>query len=115
MKLQHRTKQALAAAMMAAAGGLGVAHAAAPVVAPNAIEQGRYLGDAEHCDACHTVDPNRPYAGNRAMESKFGTIFSWNITPDPKTGIGKWTEAQFTSALRQGRGRHGEYLYPSMP
>jgi mono/diheme cytochrome c family protein len=79
------------------------------------VAAGKYLADAAHCDACHTSDPGRPFAGNLAIPSKFGTMFSSNITPDPATGIGKWTEADFDRALRQGRGLHGEYLYPAMP
>ena len=79
------------------------------------IETGRYLAAAAHCSACHTSRADRPFAGNVAIPSKFGTMYSSNITPDRATGIGDWSEAEFTSALRQGRGRHGEYLYPSMP
>ncbi len=93
----------------------GTAYPAVPTASSSIIAQGRYLADAAHCDACHTADPARPYAGNRAMQSKFGTMYSSNITPDPRTGIGRWTESDFTSALRQGKGRHGEYLYPAMP
>ncbi len=79
------------------------------------VDAGKYLAAAAHCSACHTSRADRPFAGNLAIPSKFGTMFSSNITPDPATGIGRWTEAEFTSALRLGRGRHGEYLYPSMP
>ena len=92
---------------------------AAPVHAATAttgaVAAGRYLADAAHCAACHTSRADRPYAGNLAIGSKFGTMYSTNITPDPATGIGAWTEAQFTAALRDGKGRHGEPLYPSMP
>lgn len=42
-------------------------------------------------------------------------MYSSNITPDPGTGIGNWSEAEFVRALRLGRGKHGEYLYPAMP
>ncbi len=79
------------------------------------VEAGRYLAAAAHCAACHTSRADRPFAGNLQIPSKFGTMYSSNITPDPDTGIGRWSEAEFTTALRQGRGRHGEYLYPSMP
>lgn len=56
-----------------------------------------------------------PFAGGVALDTPFGTIYSVNITPDPETGIGGWTIADFARALREGKGRHGEYLYPAMP
>ena len=92
---------------------VGAAHAATGPAAD--VSAGKYLADAAHCAACHTSQPDRPFAGNLPIVSKFGTMYSSNITPDPQTGIGRWTEAEFTSALRLGKGRHGEYLYPSMP
>ncbi len=89
--------------------------AAAADPAASAVSAGEYLAAAAHCTACHTNDPNKPYAGNLAIKSKFGTMYTSNITSDPTTGIGNWTEAQFTAALRLGKGQHGEYLYPAMP
>ena len=88
---------------------------ATPPPASDLVASGRYLASAAHCAACHTNRPDRPYAGNLAIGSKFGTMYSSNITSDPTYGLGKWTEAQFTAALREGKGGHGEYLYPSMP
>ena len=38
-----------------------------------------------------------------------------NITPDPQTGIGAWTDQEFVNALTKGTGRHGTRLYPAMP
>ena len=88
---------------------------APPSAAGDAVAAGKYLADAAHCSACHTSRADRPYAGNLPMGSPFGTMFTSNITPDPATGIGRWTEQQFTAALRDGKGSHGEYLYPAMP
>ena len=93
-------------------GSLG---AAAATPTDGAAAAGKYLADAAHCGACHTARADRPYAGNLAIGSAFGTMYSSNITADFNYGIGKWTEAQFTAALREGKGEHGEYLYPSMP
>ena len=42
-------------------------------------------------------------AGGRKYEGGFGTIYSTNITPDPKTGIGSWTDEQIITAIRSGR------------
>ena len=42
-------------------------------------------------------------------------VYGPNITPDPTTGIGNWSLADFQRALREGEGIHGEYLYPVFP
>lgn len=89
-------------------------------IAPSAIAQGssnngEYLMRAADCMACHTRPGGTPFAGGREVGTPFGTISSPNITPDPDTGIGRWTDDQFVAALRDGIGRHREYLYPVMP
>lgn len=79
------------------------------------IEHGRYLVIAGDCAACHTSDPNKPMAGGRGIETPFGTVVAPNITPDPDTGIGNWSDAQFDAALRRGVRPDGKRLYPAMP
>lgn len=80
------------------------------------IERGRYLTAVADCAACHTVPgQNRPFAGGRPIETPFGIVVAPNITPDPETGIGNWSDAQFDAALRRGRARDGKPLYPAMP
>ena len=89
----------------------------APSTTPDpAVERGRYVAIAGDCAACHT-DPHggKPFAGGYALETPFGQLLASNITSDRQTGIGAWTEAQFTRAVREGKGRHGENLYPAMP
>jgi mono/diheme cytochrome c family protein len=49
------------------------------------------------------------------VESPFGTIYGTNITPDPETGIGRWSLAAFTRAMREGVSRDGHHLYPAFP
>jgi mono/diheme cytochrome c family protein len=49
------------------------------------------------------------------MPTPFGTLYSPNITPDPATGIGKWSAADFYRMLHTGRSRNGDLLYPAMP
>jgi len=80
------------------------------------IERGRYLTIAGDCAACHTL-PGSGYdfAGGRAIETPFGQILTPNITPDPETGIGAWTDEEFVNALTKGTGRDGTRLYPVMP
>ncbi len=88
--------------------------ASAPVT-PELIERGRYVAVAADCVACHTTAGGQPYAGGRAFHLPFGTIYSPNITPDPQTGIGAWTNADFVRALHQGVGRRGSDYYPAFP
>jgi mono/diheme cytochrome c family protein len=80
------------------------------------IERGRYLTIVGDCAACHTL-PGSGYAlaGGRAIETPFGVILAPNITPDPATGIGAWTDEEFIGALTKGTGRNGTHLYPAMP
>ncbi len=78
------------------------------------VERGKYLTVAADCQACHTAEGGTLFAGSRPFKLPFGTIWSPNITPDKKTGIGNWTDAQFLTALREGKGPKAR-LYPAMP
>jgi mono/diheme cytochrome c family protein len=78
-------------------------------------EQGRYLATAGDCISCHTRPGGEPFAGGRPLNTPFGVIYSANVTPDPKTGIGAWTERQFERALRGGLAADGTHLYPALP
>jgi mono/diheme cytochrome c family protein len=79
------------------------------------IERGRALVVLADCKACHTARGGQAFAGNRAIPTAFGTFFSPNITPDPQTGIGRWSEEDFWQALHQGRAPDGRLLYPAFP
>jgi mono/diheme cytochrome c family protein len=80
------------------------------------IERGRYLAVLSDCTSCHTVPgSNQPFAGGRAIETPFGNIVAPNITPDPETGIGSWSDDAFDAAVRHGLRRNGSRLYPAMP
>jgi mono/diheme cytochrome c family protein len=80
------------------------------------IERGRYLAVLSDCASCHTVPgSNQPFAGGRAIETPFGNIVAPNITPDPETGIGSWSDDAVDAAIRKGLRRNGSRLYPAMP
>lgn len=79
------------------------------------IAAGLYLERAADCMACHTQPGGTPFAGGRAIGTPFGTVYSPNITPDPDSGIGAWTDDAFYAALHDGIGHGGQYLYPVMP
>jgi mono/diheme cytochrome c family protein len=79
------------------------------------IERGRYLAVAADCTACHTAPGGKPFAGGLALDSPLGAIYSTNITPDPATGVGKFTLDDFDRAVRHGIDNDGTTLYPAMP
>ncbi|TWC71147.1 cytochrome c [Herbaspirillum sp. SJZ099] len=79
------------------------------------IERGQYLARAGNCIGCHTPRGGDAYAGGRAIATKFGTLYSSNITPDKKTGIGNWDADDFWRALHHGRAKDGRFLYPAFP
>ena len=79
------------------------------------IKQGEYLSRLGDCMACHSLTGKPDYAGGPAIESNLGTIYSTNITPDKKFGIGNYSEQQFSDAVRKGVLPDGSRLYPAMP
>ena len=79
------------------------------------IQKGAQLAAVGNCIACHTVPGNKAFAGGLGIPTQFGTIYSTNITPDPQTGIGRWSEAAFRRAMREGVDREGRHLYPAFP
>lgn len=101
--------------MVAAAGLLLGVCAAAGAAEPTAVERGKYLFHAALCEVCHTAEDGKFLAGGRPLPSPFGTFYSPNITPDPRTGIGAWSEEEFVRALRDGVAPDGRHYYPAFP
>jgi mono/diheme cytochrome c family protein len=82
----------------------------------NQIEKGHYLAIVGDCAACHTLPGSgHDLAGGREIETPFGNLIAPNITPDPVTGIGAWTDNEFVNAITEGTGRDGSHLFPAMP
>ena len=79
------------------------------------IARGKALAEAADCASCHTADPAKPFAGGKRIETPFGGIYSPNLTPDHDTGLGAWSDQEFTRALRYGVGRDGTRYYPAFP
>ena len=82
------------------------------------LANGEVMFLAGNCSACHAApgqDDRTKLAGGLKLKSPFGTFVTPNISPDPKVGIGAWSEAQFADAMKRGTGRHGEHLYPAFP
>ena len=99
--------------------------AAAPPQAPRAAAQladpaarrGEYVAAAAGCLGCHTDEKANAvaYAGGRALKTPFGTFYGPNITPHPVAGIGKWSEADFARAIREGLRPDGAHYFPAFP
>jgi mono/diheme cytochrome c family protein len=106
---------------------MGAALAQAPV-APDAasaqspLARGTYLMNGiVACGNCHTPQtPQGPVAGKELaggtpFREGFGVAYAPNITTDPETGIGKWTDQQIVTAIREGKRSDGTIIGPPMP
>ncbi|WP_221766428.1 cytochrome c [Sphingomonas ginkgonis] len=84
--------------------------------APAEVAYGKDLAAVGNCISCHQAPGGgKPFAGGYGVVSPFGTIYGTNITPDPDTGIGRWSYLAFARAMREGVARNGSHLYPAFP
>jgi mono/diheme cytochrome c family protein len=92
---------------------------------PVRLERGKYLVEAvTGCFFCHS-ERDWQAAGAPPIESKKGAgaifhggpgkLYAPNITPDPATGIGKWSDDAIARAVREGVNMHGDAIFPIMP
>jgi len=87
------------------------------------MERGRYVIEiAAACGICHTTRgadgqllPNMKLAGGRVIADRGFRAVVPNITPDPDTGIGRWSDAEIAAAIRDGRRPDGTLIGPVMP
>jgi mono/diheme cytochrome c family protein len=82
---------------------------------PATVASGKYLAAAGDCASCHTAEGGEALAGGRPLATPFGTIYSTNITPDPKAGIGNLSSARFYQLMAYGADGPLAPLYPAMP
>src|SRR5262249_20382484 len=83
--------------------------------ASNLVQRGATLAAIGNCDVCHTAPGGREFAGGRALQTPFGTVYGTKITPDAQSGIVTWSQAAFTRAMRSSVRRDGAYLYAAFP
>lgn len=87
------------------------------------LERGTYLmRSIVACGNCHTPgslegkpDPVRELAGGAKFDEPPFTAHALNLTPDPETGLGKWTDQQIVDAIREGQRPDGSIIGPPMP
>jgi mono/diheme cytochrome c family protein len=79
---------------------------------------GRTMFYAGGCASCHATpgqDDRTRLGGGLGLKSPFGTFYVPNISPDPDDGIGKWTEADFVTAMIKGTSPDGRHYFPAFP
>jgi mono/diheme cytochrome c family protein len=88
-----------------------------PAYAPD-LANGLTTFNAGGCSSCHAV-PGQPdrlkLGGGLAVPSPFGTFYVPNISPDVADGIGRWTEANFVTAVVKGTSPNGAHYFPAFP
>ena len=94
---------------------------------PERIARGRYIYTVSNCDGCHSPRDWTRFGGpviesRRGEGVEFpkeagvpGRVIAGNITPDPETGLGRWTDGEKLRAIREGIGRDGRVLFRGMP
>ena len=95
-------------------GSAGERNLVAPAATAEVIARGAYLARLGDCAACHSIPGKPAYSGGLRMAIPIGAIYTSNITPDPKHGIGRMSLDDFDRALRFGVAE-GHSLYPAMP
>ena len=110
--MSTRIRYALQALVLAFLGGLSLA-----AFAQGDAKRGEYLAKAGGCVGCHTEEKKDAvrFAGGRALKTPFGTFYGPNLTPHPEAGIGRWTEADFIRAMREGVRPDGANYFPAFP
>jgi mono/diheme cytochrome c family protein len=90
---------------------------ALPAYTPD-IANGLTTFNAGGCSSCHAV-PGQPdrlkLGGGLAVPSPFGTFYVPNISPDMADGIGRWSEANFVTAVLKGTSPEGTHYFPAFP
>jgi mono/diheme cytochrome c family protein len=125
-----RRSKLLLSLLVLLVGGAGVAYAlsiprpipdtAIPAHTPD-VANGQVLFNAAGCLSCHKPGPELKDAdaslpsGGAPFKTPVGTFYPPNLTPDPETGIGTWTDAQFVNAVKRGISPEGENLIPAFP
>jgi mono/diheme cytochrome c family protein len=82
------------------------------------LANGKEMFFAGGCTSCHAVpgqDDKMRLGGGLRLKSPFGTFYVPNISPDPNDGIGKWTEANFVTAMTKGTSPDGDHYFPAFP
>jgi mono/diheme cytochrome c family protein len=102
---------------------LATVAAGAQAQAPGSVERGRYLVEGVlACGNCHVQrgpqgQPlmDRGLSGGMPFIEPGMQARASNITPDPETGIGRWSDAELARAIREGLRPDQTLIGPPMP
>ena len=119
-------RYAIASTLTACAMTLGCRHAQVPLptISPTMLRdtatRGEYIvRSVAVCGSCHAADEKQPdgalSGGKEFHDWRIGTSRAANLTPDPETGLGSWSEAEIVRAIRNGQSKDGRLLTPVMP
>jgi mono/diheme cytochrome c family protein len=84
---------------------------------PN-LTNGKEMFFAGGCTSCHATtgqEDKTKLGGGLGLHSPFGTFYVPNISPDPKDGIGSWSDQQFVTAMLKGTSPDGKHYFPAFP
>jgi mono/diheme cytochrome c family protein len=129
MSLRLRIPAVLVAAVSVVLFAAGPSWAAPPKgtaskdVSTDPLKRGEYLVQTVGCGHCHTPgalygepDPTRLLSGSEVgWKGRWGVSYPRNLTPDPATGLGKWTAEDIASLIRTLRRPDGTVLHLPMP
>ncbi len=87
------------------------------------IKRGEYLVNGPGaCSNCHatrnpdfSIAEGMEFAGGFHIVDPAFDVYAANITPDPETGIGNWTDDEIIKAIREGVDPEGSIIFPPMP
>lgn len=78
-------------------------------------EAGAMVFAAAGCGSCHKAEGTDALIGGKAFVSAFGTFYAPNISTDPTSGIGDWSDAELINAMMAGVSPDGAHYYPAFP
>lgn len=123
------TGQAIAAALLLTIAGCSSPKAIPAAADDPAVDRGAYLVTILGCGGCHTEGgllgkPTGQWLAGSRMGVAYtadehdqnpGIVFARNLTPDPDTGLGNWTQKDIVRAIGQGAGHQNQPLNTVMP
>jgi len=80
------------------------------------VENGKFIFNVGGCISCHAspADAEVP-SGGKPLKTPIGVLYPPNLTPDPETGLGGWSDLDFVNAMQRGLKRGGGHLIPAFP